>query len=479
LACLSLVIIAAAMIYGYEQTTYAVTLRVDDQVAFVRTHQRTVGALLREHGVALGPQDLIAPAEDNALEPGMTITIRRPRQVWIEADGRAFAHLTHRNTVGDVLREAGIELPAGDRVLVESQPASAGTVLSSSRTPSSRGGPSRADAATRQLVRLRVERALPFIVHDSGAQIEMRTAAKSVGEALWDAGIAVFLGDTVTPDLDQPLTAGMHVHIYRSLPIAIVTDGRVIKTRTQGATVADALRQEGIQLGGKDYCEPSLSTLLRADLQIRVVRVTEEWRIDSETLPYETRWEADPNLEIDHQRIAQRGQEGSRKWLYRVTYEDGKAISQTLEREWVAQEPQTHILVYGTKIVLREIQTPDGVKRYWRHLRVLASSYTAATSGKDPGHPAYGITRLGWRATKGIIAVDPAVIPLRANMYVPGYGVGVAGDTGGAIRGRRIDLCYDEHNLAFWWEWVDVYLLEPVPPASQIAWTLPNWPIER
>ncbi len=135
--------------------------------------------------------------------------------------------------------------------------------------------------------------------------------------------------------------------------------------------------------------------------------------------------------------------------------------------------------MYGTKIVLREIQTPDGVKRYWRHLRVLASSYTAATSGKDPGHPAYGITRLGWRATKGIIAVDPAVIPLRANMYVPGYGVGVAGDTGGAIRGRRIDLCYDEHNLAFWWEWVDVYLLEPVPPASQIAWTLPNWPIER
>ncbi len=381
--------------------------------------------------------------------------------------------------MGDILRETGIDLPIGDRILVESQPASAGTALPSSRTLSSRGEPGRTDTPTSQLIRLRVERALPFVVHDSGTQLEIRTTAKSVGEALWDAGIAVFLGDTVTPDLDQPLTAGMHVHIARSLPIAIVADGRVIKTRTQGATVADALRQEGIQLGGKDYCDPPPATLLRADLQVRVVRVTEEWRIDSEILPYETRWEADPDLEIDHQRIAQRGQEGSRKWLYRVTYEDGKAISQVLEREWVAQEPQARILVYGTKIVLREIQTPEGVKRYWRHLRVLASSYTAATSGKDRDHPAYGITRLGWWATKGIIAVDPAVIPLRTNMYVPGYGVGVAGDTGSAIKGRRIDLCYDEHNLVLWWKWVDVYLLEPVPPAGQIVWTLPNWPIER
>lgn len=467
------------MVYGYEHTACTVTLRVDDQVTFLRTHRRTVGALLREHGVALGPQDLIAPAEDSALEPGMTITIRRPRQVWIEADGRAFAHLTHSSTVGDILRETGIDLPAGDRVLVESQPASASTALPSSRTLSSRGEPGRTGTPTSQLIRLRVERALPFIVHDSGAQLEIRTTARSVGEALWNAGIAVFLGDTVMPDLDQPLTAGMHVHIARSLPIAIVADGRVIKTRTQGATVADALLQEGIQLGGKDYCEPPPVTLLHADLQVRVVRVTEEWRIDSETLPYETRWEADPDLEIDHQRIAQRGQEGSRKWLYRVTYEDGKAISQVLEREWVAQEPQARILVYGTKIVLREIQTPDGVKRYWRHLRVLASSYTAATSGKDRDHPAYGITRLGWWATKGIIAVDPAVIPLRTNMYVPGYGVGVAGDTGSAIKGRRIDLCYDEDNLILWWKWVDIYLLEPVPPASQIVWTLPNWPIER
>jgi 3D (Asp-Asp-Asp) domain-containing protein len=80
---------------------------------------------------------------------------------------------------------------------------------------------------------------------------------------------------------------------------------------------------------------------------------------------------------------------------------------------------------------------------------------------------------------KGIVAVDPSVIPLRSKVYVPGYGVGIAGDTGGSIKGRHIDLGYDEDNLVLWYRWVDVYLLDPPPPRSQIRWVLPNWPVER
>ena len=79
----------------------------------------------------------------------------------------------------------------------------------------------------------------------------------------------------------------------------------------------------------------------------------------------------------------------------------------------------------------------------------------------------------------GVIAVDPNLISLRQPLYVPGYGRGFAGDTGGAIKGRRIDLCYDDHNLVLWHRWVDVYLLTPVPPHSSIPWIIPNDPGER
>lgn len=74
---------------------------------------------------------------------------------------------------------------------------------------------------------------------------------------------------------------------------------------------------------------------------------------------------------------------------------------------------------------------------------------------------------------KGIVAVDPGVISLGNDVYVPGYGVGVAADTGSAINGKRIDLGFDDHNLELWYRWVDVYLLTPVPPAHRIDYTLP------
>jgi 3D (Asp-Asp-Asp) domain-containing protein len=144
-----------------------------------------------------------------------------------------------------------------------------------------------------------------------------------------------------------------------------------------------------------------------------------------------------------------------------------------MTRVWIAKEPTTEVIAYGTKIVVREMETPDGPIRYWRKIRVLATSYTAATSGKSRDHPRYGLTYLGWKATKGIIAVDPRVISLRTKMYVPGYGLGTAADTGGAIKGRHIDLAYDEDSLVSWFKWVDVYLLEPVPPPEAIRWILP------
>jgi 3D (Asp-Asp-Asp) domain-containing protein len=154
-------------------------------------------------------------------------------------------------------------------------------------------------------------------------------------------------------------------------------------------------------------------------------------------------------------------------------------VERALEAEWVDHEPINKVIAYGTKIVLRELETPEGDFTYWRKVRALATSYTAATSGKSSDHPLYGITRLGWEMRGGIVAVDPQVINMETEMYVPGYGMGVAADTGGKIRGRHVDLGYEEDELKLWYGWVDVYLLAPPPPANQIHWVLPSWPRER
>ena len=56
------------------------------------------------------------------------------------------------------------------------------------------------------------------------------------------------------------------------------------------------------------------------------------------------------------------------------------------------------------------------------------------------GYCLRGTTATGLPVGPGIVAVDPAVIPLGTRMTVPGYGEGVAADVGGTVKGARIDV---------------------------------------
>lgn len=79
----------------------------------------------------------------------------------------------------------------------------------------------------------------------------------------------------------------------------------------------------------------------------------------------------------------------------------------------------------------------------------LASGQTltvVATGYSLPGHTATGL-RVGW----GVVAVDPALIPLGTRMTIPGYGEGVAADVGGAVRGASVDLWFPTRAQALAW----------------------------
>lgn|GEM_PF-4520208 len=78
-------------------------------------------------------------------------------------------------------------------------------------------------------------------------------------------------------------------------------------------------------------------------------------------------------------------------------------------------------------------------------MEVLVTAY----SPEDPG--VGGITRSGIPVDRGIVAVDPQVIPVGSVVHVPGYGYAVAADTGGLIRGRRIDVYLPSRGEAVNW----------------------------
>jgi 3D (Asp-Asp-Asp) domain-containing protein len=62
-----------------------------------------------------------------------------------------------------------------------------------------------------------------------------------------------------------------------------------------------------------------------------------------------------------------------------------------------------------------------------------------------------GKTALGVRVQRGVVAVDPRLIPLGTKLHVPGYGPGLAADVGYAIKGRIIDLWFPTTAQARAW----------------------------
>ena len=464
----------------------------------VRTQRFLVGEVLDDVGIVLSTGDRVSPNKTAPAQARMTIDVRHARTVTVVVDGAVRTVHTLEQTVDGVLNEAGIELRPGDRVRVNGQWASdasddASADLPASSIPlpraaslavaSSRGA--RPATVSSPSLHIEVQRAkvIRLVVvgngTDSSAEQTLTTRAETLGQALAEAQIPLYLGDRVSPGMDTPVTSGLGVRIRRGASVAIVVDGRTLAARTQAETVGEVLAEEGVSLVGQDFCEPALDTRVQDGLRVQVVRVIERTVVEQEVIPYETEWVADPSLELDHRRLDDAGASGITRRRYKMVYHDGQEVERYLEEEWTAQEPKPRRIVYGTRIVVRTLETPDGPVEYWRRIRVFLTGYTAATCGKSPGDPGYGITRLGWKMRHGIIAVDPRVIRLRSKLYVPGYGPGIAGDTGGGVKGRHIDLGYDEGQMMHHYWWGYVYVLTPVPPPSQIPWILPDYPGDR
>jgi 3D (Asp-Asp-Asp) domain-containing protein len=117
-------------------------------------------------------------------------------------------------------------------------------------------------------------------------------------------------------------------------------------------------------------------------------------------------------------------------------------------------------------------EAPIPLPRFTRSYRLLTLTATAYDPGPvDNSRGWVGATSTGERARFGIAAVDPAVIPQGSLLYVEGYGPALAADRGGAIKGRRIDLCFNRTREALDWgrRPVKVWLLERVPGKDAAA----------
>ena len=454
---LGMLFLAAAALVFYLNAGRRVHILVDGQQLTIATNGSTVGAVLSQAGIRLGASDRVAPPESAPVDPAVPIVVIRAPLLSVAADGQTSLLYAPPGGPGAWAAGLGLRLGPGDQWLGDGVP------LTSSQLSAS---------PPRSLVLLR---AVDLAVSDGeSAPRESRSAAPTLGDALWGLGYQLFAGDAVTPGLDAPVTAGLTIQIARARLVQVQADGHLLPARTQAATVGEALAAVGVALIGEDYALPAEGGPIPADGRISVVRVREEILADQELTPFATLYQGLPDVEIDTLRLVQAGVPGVRRKLTRVRYENGVEVARVAEAEAQAQNPVPQIIGYGTNIVIRTLDTPDGTIEYWRAFTMYATSYAAKFTNRTPGTSSYGRTASGKILTKGLVAIDRTMMPFGTRMYVPGYGFAEAADTGGGVRGRFIDLGFDDFNYENWHAPVTVYFLTPAPPNDAIRWIIPS-----
>lgn len=393
--------------------------------------------------------------------------------VTITANGETEEIRTHAETVGDVLNEKAIEVGKDD-------------FLSHS-----------ADTKIEGETAIEWDEAEQYAVTVDGETRSAWTTENTVSAILEKAEIEVTKHDKVRPALDETVDEDTVIDVEKAYEVTIVDGGKDKKVWSTSTTVADFLKQHSVELSKLDRVEQDMDELVLPNSKVEVVRVEKVTDVVEDAVKYAVETRKDSSLLKGSEKLVQKGQNGLVKKTYEVVKENGKEVKRELKKEKVVKEPKQQILAVGTKTVVASVSRgtakketaapkqasvkkeaapvqkasakvekaaapkavakapekapekakaapqpakkesasePAGGKEFY----VSATAYTASCTGCS------GITATGinLKANPGlkVIAVDPSIIPLGSKVWVEGYGNAIAGDTGGAIKGNKIDL---------------------------------------
>ena len=187
------------------------------------------------------------------------------------------------------------------------------------------------------------------------------------------------------------------------------------------------------------------------------VRVVSQFRTRRElvTLPPDVR--LTPGLKPGQRKVVRAGSPELKEVTERVVLWDDVVVSSRVAHTRVLRKGTPGSVVQGAPLTWDQLAATTNYRKLVGIYEMEATAYTPWTATAAPT----GRTATGMQAGYGVVAVDPRVIRLGTHVFVPGYGLAIAADTGGAIVGNRIDLCMESVRdaLIFGRRPVKVYVL--------------------
>jgi 3D (Asp-Asp-Asp) domain-containing protein len=150
---------------------------------------------------------------------------------------------------------------------------------------------------------------------------------------------------------------------------AVIAGGKALQVRTAARTVGDLLAESGITLGPLDRIEPSLRAPVTDRMQVRVTRVTRRHEVERVTVPGRTVVLADPERPAGFTKVLERGQDGLQRRVVRYWQKDGEVTKKEVVKQQVLVPARDTVVLRGT----RGLPSRGGD---WRNpLRMHATAY--------------------------------------------------------------------------------------------------------
>ncbi len=293
-----------------------------------------------------------------------------------------------------------------------------------------------------------------YVITDGTRVVIHTTSTTNPADILGEAGLKLGEDDTYTTQAGLGVS---EITVRRSQTVTIDNCGKLLQVDTYGETVEALLARLNISTSGDTNVSEPLTSLTYDGMTVAVSRTLRTVETYTVEIPHQVIRCYDASLPAGNEVVLVKGSAGQAECTASVVYVDGLETSRTVLSEKVLQQPEDEVIAIGTAgntqapdinsnpvIGDSTITTATGeVLPYTKTMKVLATGYTKYDAGCDDW------TATGTLARVGAIAVDPKVIPYGTRMFIVSddgvyiYGIATAEDCGGAIKGKRIDLCFD------------------------------------
>lgn len=182
-------------------------------------------------------------------------------------------------------------------------------------------------------------------------------------------------------------------------------------------------------------------------------------------IPYTTQYVESAKVPRGKNVIQEKGETGILRQVVKTFEVDGQISDQQVKSSFEIKSPKKEVVFQNTKPIPKiKVIAQNSNVAVTRGLELPKMDISLTLNVESTAYTYTGNrTATGVEPRQGMIAVDPKVIAMGSKVYVEGYGYAVAADTGGAIRGNRIDVFFPTLRQCVDWgrKSVRIYVIKP------------------